>query len=129
MRLFNKITFKGELREFTLKRTQGGTDFGIGLVHAYDTDKNGKQSNFINMPFVIFDDGAVKLSKLPKNTIVMFEGKMKENNFNNQRTLQMFVDSIDLTEMQNTYHVEQKQEEKQNRSYQPRHDDDDDNPF
>ena len=92
--LFNKIEFKGELSYVgELKRTAKGKQFINGIIKSYAESGEGKKSYYLSMPFIAFDKNAETIGNLQKEDIVLLHGSLQENNYKDNKQIQILVAS------------------------------------
>lgn len=93
--LFTKIEFKGELSYVgELKKTKKGNSLINGIIKKYDENDDGKQSYYLSMPFIIFGEHAETMNNLQKGDIVLLHGSLQENNYKDNKQIQILVSSV-----------------------------------
>lgn len=104
------------------------TPFVYGIINS-KTEKNGKITSSLNMPFIAFENIAEDLETIAKGDVISAEGYLKERTYKEQRQIQFAIQKFLLyggkKETENDFEVDYSQFESETKKDEPS----DKNPF
>ncbi len=111
MELYTKVEIQGEIKKIYDLKHGNKASYISGAISTYDIGTKGKY-NFFNLYFIGFDKVAEDIDelRLEEGDIVLLRGSLKENNYNNKKTIQLIVSSV-LGVDNTTNHIEKRKQE------------------